>query len=76
MSEWFLQNGKYAQFTEIAYQEQKVIPAQVRLLLPKTPSKNKSHGNSTVLCLAVAEYQILGGKHFLILDQNQERFGG
>ena len=29
------------------------------------------------LCIDVAEHQILGGKHFLILGpQNQERFGG
>ena len=28
MSEWFPQNGKYAQFLEIAYQDAKVIPAQ------------------------------------------------
>ena len=28
MSEWFLHNGKCVQFLEIAYQEQKVVPAQ------------------------------------------------
>ena len=28
------------------------------------------------LCIGVAEHQILGGKHFLILGPESERFGG
>ena len=48
--------------------DQEQIPRSLwchRLILPKTLSKKKSYGNRIVLCLSIAEYQILSGKHFL-----------
>ena len=33
----------------------------------KLRAKRSDYGDSTIFCLAVAEHQILGGKHFLIL---------
>ena len=38
-----------------------------RLLRRKTSKRKKWYGNSTIVCIDVAEHQILGGKHFLIL---------
>ena len=45
----------------------KVVVTSPTVFLPKTPGKKEVLWQQYRLCLAVAEYQILGGKHFLFL---------